>query len=212
MSSGENRSDATSGTASGSGQSNEERRLDVLTLPVADPRHSVFLIPPSTTDVVPRSSAFRRRRPDPEEELEDLRRQLEETHAREVYLEMAMTERAAAFAMRERSETRAVLETMQSEANASVARVEEVALGYEQQARNLLLEEQVRIARASEYERAVQTELASQRAIMAEAVTSREHAFAEYRAMNLQELQVVRDDRDKNEAAAANSRRIAEEY
>ena len=68
-----------------------------------------------------------------------------------------MTERAAAFAMHERSETRVALETMQMEANASVARVEEVALGHEQQARNLLLGEQVRIARIREIEHAAQT-------------------------------------------------------
>ena len=75
-----------------------------------------------------------------------------------------------------------------------------------------MLEEQVRIVRVAEYEGAVQTELASQQAVMAEAVTGREHAFAEDRAMNLRELQVMRDDRDKNEAAAANSRQIAEEH
>ena len=180
----------------------EDRAQDVLTLPAPDPHHTVISLQSSTTDVVPRGNALRRRRRDSDEELEGLRRQLEETHAREVYLEMAMTERAAAFAMRERSETRAVLEAMQSEANASVARVEEVALGYEQQAQNLLLEDQVRIARIREIEHAVQTELASQQAMMVESVSGREHALAEREAMNLQEKHAMRDDRDRQVAEA----------
>ena len=155
MSSGETRGEAMSGNASGSGRRIEDR--SVLTLPVTDPRHTVFAIPPSITDVVPRGNAFRRRRPDPEEELEDLRRQLEEMQARETILERTMTERAAAFGRHERSETNAALEAMQMEANASVARVEEVALGHEQLAQNLLLGDQVRIARVIEFEHAVQT-------------------------------------------------------
>ena len=123
-----------------------------------------------------------------------------------------MAERAAAYGWHERSEANAVLETMQIEASASVARAEEVARHHEQLARNLMLEEQVRIARASEYECAVQTELASQRTMVAEAVTGREHAFAEIRAMNLRESQAVRDDRDKNEVAAMITQQMAEGY
>ena len=212
MSSGVNRSDATSGTASGSGQSNEARRLDVLTLPATDPRSITFTIPSTITDVVPTVRAFRRSRPDPDQETVNLRRQLAESHAREMLMESTMAERAAAYGRHERSEANAMLEAMQIEASASVARAEEVARHHEQVARNLMLEEQVRIARASEYECAVQTELASQRAMVAEAVTGREHAFAEIVAMNLRESQVVRDDRDKNEVAAMITQQMAEGY
>lgn len=134
----------------------------MLTLPVADPPSITFTIPSAITDVVPRVRAFRRTRPDPDEELVSLRRQLAESQARETIMERTMAERAAAYGRHERSETNAVLEAMQIEASASVARAEEVALNHEQLARSLMLEEQVRIARVSEYERAVQTELASQ--------------------------------------------------
>ena len=72
MSSGEDRGDAMSGGASSSGLNNEERRLDVLTLPVGNPLNYTLTIPSIVTDVAPRMRTFRRPRPDPEEENDSL--------------------------------------------------------------------------------------------------------------------------------------------
>ena len=200
-----------SGGASSSGLNNEEKRLDVLTLPVGNPLNYTLTIPSIVTDVAPRMRTFRRPRPDPEEDNDCLRRQIAEMRAREMVVEATLAERATAFARQERAELQALLDGMRREASASVVQAEQVAQQEELFAQNLMLEEQARIARAEKQECVMQTELASQQAVMAEVVNGREYAFAQNRAMTLQEMQVMRNDRDKIEAAAENSRRIAEE-
>ena len=181
-------------------------------LPAPDAPHLTLVSNPhAATDVVPRAHLQRRRRPDPAEEFEELRRELEETQARETHREMNLAERAYAFATHERLETRAALNSMQTEANASIARVQEVALGYEQEARKSLHGEQVGVTRLREIEHAAQSQLASQQAQMAEAVTGRERAFASQQAMVMQEMHAMRDDRDRQFAEALNSQREAEE-
>ena len=54
---------------------------DVLMLPAPGPRQSMILLQTPTRDVVPRGNALRRRRRDPDEELEDLIRQLQESRS-----------------------------------------------------------------------------------------------------------------------------------
>ena len=104
MSSGVNRGDAMPGAASGSGLSDEERTLDVLALPAADPRSIDFSFSSFSWDALPSWGAIRRSRPDRNQEMMDLQRQLAEAHAREIMMESTMAERARAFGLHEQSE------------------------------------------------------------------------------------------------------------
>ena len=144
------------GNASGSNEPTnmEDRVQDVLTLPAPAAPQLMVSVPNVVMDVVWRGHALRRRRPDEGEEIEELKRELEETQARETRREVNLAERAYAFATHEHLETRAALEMMQTEANTSIARVREVALGYEHEARNSIHGEQVGLARLREIEHA----------------------------------------------------------
>ena len=140
MSSGVSRSDAMPGTASGSGLSNEERTLDVLALPAADPRSINFSISSFSQDAAPLWGAIRRSRPDRNQEIIDLQRQLAEARGREIMMESTMAERARAYGLHERSEADARIETVQNEARAAIAWAEEVARGQELLAQNAAYE------------------------------------------------------------------------
>ena len=162
-------------------------------------------------DEVQAARDLRRRRPTRDDELIQLRAELERIQQVEARREADMQERAFAFATHERIESSAALSSMRSEATISIAQNREVALAYEREAHRALLEEQVGGVRLREIETAAQSQLAFQRAQMAEASNDIERALSTQNAMMAQEINVLRFERDRQLAEIQSSQRDADE-